>query len=309
MSSSIQIDNPDYDLQTIIVSKDIAKTRPSAKKKAERHRRRAIYTSRETSQSYRFRQRPPRDFVAGTFRTKKIEPGISLVFGRLKRGLRPQGVRKNPGVGFSRLEKMFARESGQEVAAEALMMNPLAVSDYRGEIANKEGSVWLPDVIDMWNVLPDPGMCSWLGESLEYKWVRPGNRYGDASEVLWDPPEKSYWYFLWSPSLRAVISLPKRKQKKQKGVANGSSRSIFERFTDRGAANTYQIDIPRHNLVKCGKAIHFVYRSDKWNPGKEVDYIHHFDEGVRLWSDNPEDPSIFVCQGGRMTVTERGLIY
>ena len=40
----------------------------------------------ETSTSYRFRQRPPGDFQAGTFRTFRITDGVQAVGGRLKRG-------------------------------------------------------------------------------------------------------------------------------------------------------------------------------------------------------------------------------
>jgi hypothetical protein len=71
--------------QTIIVKKEVAKTRKQAEKLARLHADR-IYTSRETSQSYRFRQRNPKDFDPKSFVTVKMEPGISIVLGKLKKG-------------------------------------------------------------------------------------------------------------------------------------------------------------------------------------------------------------------------------
>lgn len=77
---------PEWDLQTVIVSKDEAPTRGKATTIAREFAKR-IYTSRETSDSWRFRQRPPKDFVERSFRTRRIPGrGVSLVYGRLKRG-------------------------------------------------------------------------------------------------------------------------------------------------------------------------------------------------------------------------------
>lgn len=85
---------PVWDLQTVIVSKDVAPTRAKATTIAREHAKR-IYTSRETKDSWRFRQRPPGDFVKGSFRTRPIPGlGISLVYGRLKRGVKPPAKRR-----------------------------------------------------------------------------------------------------------------------------------------------------------------------------------------------------------------------
>lgn len=72
-------------LQTVIVSKRLARTRGAAQKLAQPHAR-EIYTSRQTEQSWRFRQRPPEDFVSGSFRTYHVpgHSGITLVYGKLK---------------------------------------------------------------------------------------------------------------------------------------------------------------------------------------------------------------------------------
>ena len=64
---------PKPNLQTVIVSKDVARTRAKATKVARKFANR-IYTSRETKTSWRFRQRPPKDFVQKSFRTFPV-PG------------------------------------------------------------------------------------------------------------------------------------------------------------------------------------------------------------------------------------------
>jgi GNAT superfamily N-acetyltransferase len=74
-----------WDLQTVIVEKSVAPTRAKATEIARGYANR-IYTSRETAKSWRFRQRPPKDFVPRSFRTRKIpRAGVSLVYGQLAR--------------------------------------------------------------------------------------------------------------------------------------------------------------------------------------------------------------------------------
>ena len=71
--------------QSVIVKTTRARTRTQATKVARKHANR-IYTSRETSTSFRFRQRPPSCFL--TLRTKCLPNGVCLVVGKLKRGAR-----------------------------------------------------------------------------------------------------------------------------------------------------------------------------------------------------------------------------
>ena len=73
------------DLQTVIIKKSHpdVKSRGDAETEARKYAKR-IYTSRETDTSYRFRQRPPMDFVEGSMRTNRINDHVSLVYGELK---------------------------------------------------------------------------------------------------------------------------------------------------------------------------------------------------------------------------------
>lgn len=71
--------------QTVIVKKAVAPTRAAAARLARRHADR-VTTSRETGQSFRFKQRPTGCFIDGTYRTAKLPNGVSIVYGVLKRG-------------------------------------------------------------------------------------------------------------------------------------------------------------------------------------------------------------------------------
>lgn len=75
-------------LQTVLVRKSAAPTLEAAKKLARPHADR-IYTSRETKNYWRFRQRPPGCFTEGpyTYKTECIRGGkVCLVYARLKKG-------------------------------------------------------------------------------------------------------------------------------------------------------------------------------------------------------------------------------
>jgi hypothetical protein len=72
-----------WEMQTVIVPKSLAGSLEEATRIAKRVASK-IYTSRETDSSYRFRQRPPEDFVAGTFRTSKLKSGVTVIYGEIK---------------------------------------------------------------------------------------------------------------------------------------------------------------------------------------------------------------------------------
>lgn len=89
---------PSAVVQTLILSKKVFKTLAAAKKWIRAHGfkvpgekvKKAAITPiskpeiDETPTSYRFRQRPPGDFVKGSFRTITITEGVKAVVGRLK---------------------------------------------------------------------------------------------------------------------------------------------------------------------------------------------------------------------------------
>jgi len=72
----------------------------------------------------------------------------------------------------------------------------------------------------------------------------------------------------------------------------------------RGAS---EVDFPVPNVSAAKPAIAVVYRSDKFSPGKKIDYIHHFDKGVRVRLGPGKIPNAVYITGGRLRLTERGL--
>lgn len=71
------------DVQTLVFDKTKFETRESALAWAKEHGFKHS-TLRETENSWRVRQRPPKDFKDGTMRTKQIANGVSIVDGELK---------------------------------------------------------------------------------------------------------------------------------------------------------------------------------------------------------------------------------
>jgi hypothetical protein len=334
-------------LQTVIVSKDLADTRAEATEIAREFANR-IYTSRETKNTWRFRQRPPKDFKKGTFRTFKVPgtDGVSMVYGTLKnprpRWLPAEGV---PEVrrwerDIKRAKKATNLKDLAEIAKEGRgwmdSPNMLAVFDHAVVKRARDFGVECGDSLKMVEecvdrlienqdrtlftdivenpkrkkvpknpkVLPDPGDCAWLGTLLEWAWFKRKN------EFLWEPD--GAWAFLWSPRIKGVIGIPDPtlRNRLSKVSRRDGAAKLFERFTSRDASNTYEIEIPRVKLQKLGRAGHIVYRSDKWNPGTDIDYIHDFKDGVQLFvGPTLEKPEVFLCFGGRLTCTERGLVY
>ncbi len=108
-SQDEKAERPSMDIQTVIVSKDVAKTLADAKKKIPDGF--STGSVDETEDSFRFRQRAPGDFQDESFRTFTPEgfpKGVTAVGGRLKAG------KKEVDNG----QKMVMRLSQQEVAFE-----------------------------------------------------------------------------------------------------------------------------------------------------------------------------------------------
>jgi len=329
-------------LQTVIVSKDRAATRAGATKVARAHANR-IYTSRETDTSWRFRQRPPTDFVKGSFRTFTIpgEAGVSLVYGELKaeenpvtkpllRRWRRYTDRADEASNLKDLAKLAERgrvlfddermlyvfESAVAKRATKLGMQcnlkrAESVKRCVDDLVEGRWQVSMFDnpskrrVLKSPRVMPDPGPSAWLGGLLEWSWVAKG-----GEEFLWEP--NGEWIFLWSPELKAVVGIPSptKKVRLDKVSRRGGGAKMFERFTARDAENTHEIDMKDTKLKKLGAAKHIVYRSDKWKPGEDTDYIHEFGKGVQLYvGPSIGKPKVFLCFGGKLTATERGLVY
>lgn len=175
-------------------------------------------------------------------------------------------------------------------------------------------------------VMPDPGPCAWLGSMVEWGWsMNNGDRakkLDDKGNAIWDP--RSEWMFMWSPKYKAVVSIRRPRNMYQLAEVSryGGAAKMFERFMARPAEKTFKVKVPEVPLHKLGsRASHIVYRSDKWSAArKKTDYIHDFKEiceatgcrskNVMLFSGPTiQKPEVFLCFGGKLTLTERGLVW
>lgn len=174
-------------------------------------------------------------------------------------------------------------------------------------------------------VMPDPGPSAWCGSTLEFA-IKPHGKKPKWAKVdekgnwLWENGLKKEWLFLWSPKYKAVVAI--RRPRGLKGgpgkfpgrgrvIRNGGGARMFEIFTSRPAEQTQEVELDECPLVKAGDAVHIVYRADKWSKSRRTtDYIHDFKKGVQLYC-GPTllNPQVFLCFGGKLTMTERGLVF
>lgn len=177
--------------------------------------------------------------------------------------------------------------------------------------------------------MPDPGPCAWLGSLIEIGWnMKPSEvskKVDDEGHAIWAPP--SEWMFMWSPKYKAVVCIrrPKNMYKLADVSRYGGAAKMFERFMARPAEHTFKISVPKVKLQNLGSSSsHIVYRSDKWSMAsskkRKNDYIHHFGvgltpngprrNGVKIFcGPNLSNPEVFLCVGGKLTLTERGLVW
>lgn len=158
--------------------------------------------------------------------------------------------------------------------------------------------------------MPNTGNVSICGNLLEWKWTE------GSKERIWESRNNDDWMFLWSPKYKAIVSIktPDRmvEVNSKSGKipnADGAAKAT-RRFKGRKASKAYKVTIPDVKVKKLGKSDHIIYRSDKWNPGKNVNYIHDFKNGVEIHcGPSLRNPQVFICYGGKLTLTERGLVF
>ncbi len=253
------------------------------------------------------------------------ELGIPLIQGLVVRSVadRARALRLT-GVSSSTEndEKIYRR------IREARIGNPGRKRNKSTKREAKKPSVKPPKSIKLRSpkIMPDPGPCSWLGSMVEWGWVmKPGEtsrKIDDHGNALWEP--SSEWMFMWSPKYKAVVAIkrPRNMYRLADISRYGGAAKMFEVFTARPAENTFKVKVPDVRLHRMGaRASHIVYRSDKWSPTKkESDYIHDFraicdatgcrSKSIELYcGPTIQKPEVFLCFGGKLTLTKRGLVW
>lgn len=128
------------------------------------------------------------------------------------------------------------------------------------------------------------------------------------------------WDLLWDPIKKILYGIKKstlNKARINKGLENHPAYKMVRVFKDQDVDGAFEALLKNKPAYqKLGKAIHVVYKSDKWNKGKYYDYIHEFGEdgyvvlknhGVNIYYD-PEN-RVYEIKGGKLDVDERGIIF
>ncbi len=139
---------------------------------------------------------------------------------------------------------------------------------------------------------------------------------GQVMQLLVELPSGEHQLHRWKRNRPQLFWSPKQKTlfwvmgRQIHGRARGAVRSdgaarTFERWAQRDAQTTATIKVPAVRLKMEGRAIQIVYHSDKW--GEKANYEHDFSNPVRAYR-NGRNGKVFAVRGGKLTVTERGLV-
>jgi hypothetical protein len=141
-------------------------------------------------------------------------------------------------------------------------------------------------------------------------------RFTDGRVMRWKVGER--WPLLADPGAekgsagrtRLYMVPPGRRPSKHE--AHKSSRRTFETWHDFDIRRTYTLDVPLSDefTEALGDVSAIVYRSDKWQPGRAIDYEHEFSkpypraDGVGARA----SPRAIQLSGGKFRLTARGLV-
>jgi hypothetical protein len=102
--------------------------------------------------------------------------------------------------------------------------------------------------------------------------------------------------------------LPKGDSKNVRATDDRGEK-LYEQFTGFEHDDVAKlVKLSPKSMVRIGRAINIVYRSDKFaRPGNKSDYVHPFEHYPIVSVDNIKHPSIVAIRGGRIKVTREGI--
>ena len=141
-------------------------------------------------------------------------------------------------------------------------------------------------------------------------------RFADGRVMRWKVGER--WPLLADPGAekgsagRTRLYMVPPGRKLSPHAAHKSSTRTFQTWHDFDPRRTYTLDVPLSDefTQAIGDVASIVYRSDKWQAGKPIDYEHEFSKphpradgtGTR------QNPTAIQLSGGRFRLTARGLV-
>jgi hypothetical protein len=157
-----------------------------------------------------------------------------------------------------------------------------------------------------------PRVVTILGKAIELKAILNN---GDEVFYMWTGRKSKKGnpcHLASNPAGRALYILPSTKSKAPDpgtlGIEVKKAGDLYEKFTDWEMGEPCALSIPSGPFKICGRAVHIVYRSDKWT-GKNTDYIHTFKHPPIVHvSGGVKNPKMIALTGGRIRVQPRGIV-
>lgn len=170
---------------------------------------------------------------------------------------------------------------------------------------------------DSWVKIPNKDCYTLLAQLKEIKYIN----FEGKNKILYFNRDR--WELLWNEGLKSLLGIKKKLLKKislnkDNHIENPAFKMV-KVFKDYDFDSAFTADLePPYKFEKLGKAVHVVYRSDKWNKHKYFNYIHEFGEsgneteinrnhGVNLFYNKKN--RLFLMKGGKLIVSNRGIIY
>lgn len=94
-------------------------------------------------------------------------------------------------------------------------------------------------------------------------------------------------------------------------ATDDKGEKLYEAFTGfehDEVASLVQLSRHPRSMLRIGRAMNIVYRSDKFSkPGNNRDYVHAFEHYPAVSVDNTSHPSIVAIRGGRIRIRKEGI--
>jgi len=117
---------------------------------------------------------------------------------------------------------------------------------------------------------------------------------------------RNRFYFASTMDGRSLWILPKPPRKKPISTIPKKAANLFKRFTGWHPDKAHTFLTEKVSLKSFGTAKSVSYRSNKWS-GRQVSYIHDFENRTLLQVDNKKNPGIWRISGHKLKVEAVGI--
>lgn len=272
---------------------------------------------------HRARIQPADRFEAGSFRSIDLAPGIRGIIGR------PHGKDTTETQAIAFDSRMFTlpqvrswlRRHGYrwtriDVADEAEKSNPPIPNRCSNTTTNPDP---IGDAADANANAPGPKRRNPPApRQLVQIGTLRGLEFADGTRMEWSVRER--WPLLADPGAEKgsrgrlrLYAVPPSPRHRSEHEPHKTSARTFETWHDFQPRQTYTLDVPLADEFRTplGRVKAIIYRSDKWQPGRAVDYIHRFTAGAEPEASAKGErtrPEAVQLAGGAWRLTARGLV-